>query len=436
MNENLVPDPNQLGSACFESFESIPKTGKPIKNTEWTVMSCIATYQHDTNEIDVIAIGTGKKSPNELICKLLNKFKILLPVFSMSIGTKCIGKCLLSRNGDTLNDSHAEIMCRRGFLRYLFEQIAQSFMDSPSIFTFDQTTKKFQLAKNISFHFFTTHAPCGDASIFKISTDQTEPVAKKPKLESHPSNNESIGDCVSFTGAKILYKSTDVAQDLMVQSTGEIRTKPGRGEPTCSASCSDKFAKWCILGMQGALISNLLEEPIYFGSLTLCNSKYCNVESIERAIWKRFDSSICLPFESFTVKKPIVQICQGTKFWFEKNDDYQPAAGSIVWCKTNKCPHQVAVNGKRLGVTKKKEKTRSGRLLISKIELFRCYLDILKNYNEKLCLYPIETDFNRLQYGDVKNASIEYQRVWNYLKENYFRIWPRKPHDLNKFTVD
>lgn len=354
-----------------------------------------------------------------------------------------MGKGLLSQNGDTLNDSHAEIMCRRGFLRYLFEQLEHSLQgDDASIFTYSETSKKFQLAKNISFHLFTTHAPCGDASIFKVCADQTEnePEAKKPKMELHePNENELIGDCVSFTGAKILYKGTDVAQDLMVQSIGEIRTKPGRGEPNCSASCSDKLAKWCVLGVQGALIYTLLEEPIYLSSITLCDSKYCNVESMERAIWKRFDSSISLPFKSFAIKKPNVQICRSTKFWFEKNDnddDRQPAAGSIVWCKTNKSPHQVAVSGKRLGVTKKKEKTRSGRLLISKVELFRCYLDILKKSNQKLCLYANETDFDQLQYGDAKNTSIEYQSVWNHLKEHYFHIWPIKPNDLNKFTID
>lgn len=345
----------------------------------------------------------------------------------------------MSQNGDTLNDSHAEVMCRRGFLRYLFEQINHSMQSDASIFTFDQTAKKFQLAKDVSFHLFTTHAPCGDASIFNRSPDQAdEPQAKKSKMEARPNDNESVGDCVSFTGAKILYKGTDVAQDLLVQSIGEIRTKPGRGEPNCSASCSDKLAKWCVLGVQGALISTLLDEPIYFGSITLCDSKYCNVESLERAIWKRFDSSILLPFESFAVRKPIVQLCRNTKFWFEKNDndDRQPAAGSIVWCKSNKCPHQVAVNGKRLGVTKKKEKTRSGRLLISKIELLRCYLDILKKFNEQLCLHPNETDFNCLQYGDAKNTAIEYQGAWNHLKENYFHIWPMKPNELNKFTID
>lgn len=352
-------------------------------------------------------------------------------------GTKCIGKGLLSRNGDTLNDSHAEVMCRRGFLRYLFDQIDKAIAEDVSIFKFNRATKKFQLATNISFHFFTTHSPCGDASIFTKPINQTEPEAKKSKLESHLDDNESIGDCVSFTGAKILHKGIGVVQDLMVQSIGEIRTKPGRGEPTVSASCSDKFAKWCVLGMQGAVLHTLLEKPIYFDSITTCDSKHCNVDAMERAFWKRFNSAIQIPSESFKIKSPIVQVCEGTKFWFEKNDgDFQPAPGSIVWCKTSAYPHQVAVHGKRLGVTKKKEKTRVGRLLISKIELFRCYLNILKIYNEKLGLYPNETDFNRLQYCDVKTASIEYQRVWNYLKENYFHIWPKKPNDLNNFIVD
>lgn len=67
MDKNLVPDPNEFGRICLELFETIPKTGKPILNTEWTVMTCIAKYQHDTNKIGVIAIGTGKISNQNLL---------------------------------------------------------------------------------------------------------------------------------------------------------------------------------------------------------------------------------------------------------------------------------------------------------------------------------------------------------------------------------
>lgn len=37
---------------------------------------------------------------------------------------------------------------------------------------------------------------------------------------------------------------------------------------------SDKLAKWCLLGVQGALLSTLLEEPLYLESLTVALSPY------------------------------------------------------------------------------------------------------------------------------------------------------------------
>lgn len=60
MNANFVPDANQLAKICLKTFESIPKTGKPTLDKEWTVLSCIAKYHQKSHEIDVVAIGTGK----------------------------------------------------------------------------------------------------------------------------------------------------------------------------------------------------------------------------------------------------------------------------------------------------------------------------------------------------------------------------------------
>lgn len=343
----------------------------------------------------------------------------------------------MSKNGDILNDSHAEVMCRRGFLRYLFEQINLSISKEDSIFLFNDDTKRFTMSDEISFHFFTTYAPCGDASIYSTATTDDEPAAKKTKTEPKL-HDDSIGDCVSsnFTGAKIVYKTTDVPQDLMVQIIGEIRTKPGRGEPTLSISCSDKMAKWNVLGIQGALIYRFLENPIYISSVTLCDPQFCDVEATERAIWKRFIDTQFICSSSFVVNQPIVQICRGVQFDYAKNEHREPAPGSIVWCKIGKYQHQVAVNGKRQGVTKKKANTQSGRLSISKIELFRCYLDILKRFNDTLTLYPIDTDFKSLRYCDAKNASHEYQTIWTDLKQHYFSVWTVKSEELNTFKID
>lgn len=51
---------------------------------------------------------------------------------------------------------------------------------------------------------------------------------------------------------------------------GVLRTKPGRAdcEPTLSMSCSDKIAAWALLGLQGSLLS-ILMEPVFIDSLII-----------------------------------------------------------------------------------------------------------------------------------------------------------------------
>lgn len=191
--------------------------------------------------------------------------------------------------------------------------------------------------------------------------------------------------------------------------------------------------------MQGSLIYTLLGKPIYFDSITLSDVEYCNVDAVNRAIRLRFldASSTFSPAYQFRINQPIVQM-SNKWFSYKKNIQLQlqPAASSIVWCKTQNNPHQVAVNGKRLGVTKKTENTSSGRLNISKIELFRCYMDILHKMNQKFNLYPLHVNLTSLYYCDAKDAAIEYQRVWNEMKQNYFPVWTVKPQKSNKFSID
>ena len=42
-----------------------------------------------------------------------------------------------------------------------------------------------------------------------------------------------------------------------------------RGEATLSMSCSDKLARWCMLGLQGCLLSGLLEAPLALSTLAV-----------------------------------------------------------------------------------------------------------------------------------------------------------------------
>lgn len=67
---------------------------------------------------------------------------------------------------------------------------------------------------------------------------------------------------------------------------GVLRVKPGRGELTLSLSCSDKMARWAVLGCQGALLSHYLQGAIRFSAVVTGKCPY-SPAAMQRALTSR-----------------------------------------------------------------------------------------------------------------------------------------------------
>ncbi|XP_011499816.1 PREDICTED: tRNA-specific adenosine deaminase 1 [Ceratosolen solmsi marchali] len=384
---------DEVAKLCLDKYASLKKTGKPSEN-EWTVLSGV----------------------------VLQKVSKKLCVVSLCTGTKCLSGMELrntryEERGDRLSDSHAEILARRAFLRYLYNQIELLIRNQKcDIFYLEDNKVKLN---DVSFYFYSSQTPCGDCSIIpKLSNefDDSASSCKRIKRESIDIEVEyglKVTD-IYRTGAKCVESENrqDPRKDgVNYHLVGPLRTKPGRGDRTLSLSCSDKIAKWNVMGVQGALLS-LMIPSIRFERIIIGGGCPYSFESMQRGISRRFDTKI---------KHPIIT---QSKLSFESRKHgclrCKPCPSSIVWCEVPERQIEIAVNGIKQGATKKKKNSSS--LLISRKELFKTFLRVYDMlFDAKQLQHP-----KKIMYFHYKQYSLCYQNLWKDTLK-VFHAWPVKP---------
>ena len=202
-------------------------------------------------------------------------------------------------------------------------------------------------------------------------------------------------------------------------------------------SCSDKIAKWNILGIQGSLIMNFLEKPIYFAHIIIGSCPY-NEDVMQRALFKRFDVKK-VQISPFKQQNDIKISQSDLEFKFSKpasSNELQPAPSSIIWCDCPSKQLEVAVEGRKQGVTKKTQNRPTSRLEISKKNLFQSFAFIVKSAqilpsHLQSCLPIIDT----LTYHQAKQLSLDYETCWEAVRTKVMPTWSYKPTKLIEFLI-
>uniref|UniRef100_A0A3Q2QB63 Double-stranded RNA-specific editase B2-like n=1 Tax=Fundulus heteroclitus TaxID=8078 RepID=A0A3Q2QB63_FUNHE len=186
-------------------------------------------------------------------------------VVSLATGTKCLDSDRPDEDGCTLRDCHAEVLSRRALLGFFYAQLELLLCEraeraEQSIFVADKVSShRFQLREGVRFHMYVSLSPCGDARL------------------NCPYETRPAGEKVNGGEGTLPVISQRIHHKL---DSGSL------GQPVCTASmsCTDKIAKWSVVGLQGALLSHLV-EPIYLHSLTV--GRLSHTGHLGRAINRR-----------------------------------------------------------------------------------------------------------------------------------------------------
>ncbi|KAL3195303.1 hypothetical protein MRX96_015779 [Rhipicephalus microplus] len=341
----------RVASLCYLVYDGLPKTGKPSRDCEWTLLSALLLQNVNQDTLQIVSFATGTKSiPTEHASKL----------------------------GSQIIDSHAEVLARRCFLRFVYSELLKLARgeDSSVFETTDSSVFECRLKPGLKIHLFSSHTPCGDASIFPKSGDESsadtvenveygETASKRPRLDPD----------IYRTGAKCV---PGVAQDKKLPGAdyhqlGVTRTKPGRGDKSLSMSCSDKMAKWRCCGLEGALLSHFMasNKPLRLSSVIVAGCPYSE-DAMRRALDERLSVSDEVPALEFHYSMKM--FCHSRLKAVKNNADTAiPCASSVMWWLGSDKPVYVGVNGYKQGVTRKNLCKPMARLPVCRSELFKLF---------------------------------------------------------------
>jgi len=330
-------------------------------------------------------------------------------VLCISTGTKCINGENLSLSGLSINDSHAEILARRGLLYWLYDQLELASSQNKHSIFIPSTDGGFDLREDVSFDMYINTAPCGDSRLFAMNEESSD----DQNLLISPAGKIGEGNRGK------LRSKVESGMGTVPLNTSEsaIQTWDGiaGGERLLTMSCSDKILRWNMLGCQGSLLSHWI-KPIFMRSITI-GSRY-HPGHMSRAFFERCP-------DQMYVNKP--QLLATTSP--ESRAVWKTSESCVVWIDGAGPEILNGVNGKLLQTNDPSRLCKD--LLMKKFKQLASFEQAIPRHDKK------KEKLVKLSYMDLKLEAEAYQKSKNEmidaLKISGAGKWIKKPVELDLF---
>uniref|UniRef100_A0A8C2H858 Adenosine deaminase RNA specific B1b n=1 Tax=Cyprinus carpio TaxID=7962 RepID=A0A8C2H858_CYPCA len=289
---------------------------------------------------------------------------------------------------------------------YLYVKII-FFEHQKSIFT--QCDKRgYRLKDNVQFHLYISTSPCGDARIFSPHEAGVE-----DQGDRHP-NRKARG--------QLRTKIESGEGTIPVRSSNTIQTWDGvlQGERLLTMSCSDKIARWNVVGIQGSLMS-YFTEPIYFSSIIL-GSLY-HADHLSRAMYQRIADIEDLP-QQFSLNRPLLSGISNA----EARQPGKAPNFSVNWTVGDQTLEVINAT------TGKDDMGRASRLC--KHALYSRWVRLHSKLSSTLLIKVPKPS----SYHEAKQAAEEYHSAKQTLIKAFHKAglgaWVKKPIEQDQFSLN
>ena len=233
---------DKIANCALDHYDSLGNKGKPRQQEEWTVFAAIVAQKDDS--LWVVASATGSKCTT------------------------------LGPDGVCLRDMHAEVLSKRGLQRVLWGEMKENNSMKDTIRLLKVKDGVYRLKEGLRLHLYVSDSPCGDASIYRLSSGAINFTGAKAVLRDSTDDNNQF----NFSQRLLTDSNTHMVRREDVQQLGALRIKSGRSNlpahlrSTCM-SCSDKIFRWMTLGLQSSSMENV--TPVRLSSIIVSRDPTC-----------------------------------------------------------------------------------------------------------------------------------------------------------------